>query len=216
MPSGSASTTTGSEWSLEVSLAFIIGWEFKVAGYGGEFEAKLQADYTRTWTNNYTLTTSVAYETGSLEDTVICTVTPLDQYLYEVVSDEDPANEGSTVVLSLPREPITLQVERSFFNENVAAEDRIGDEVFRHAIGDPASYPTKAEKNGLLDSFVGMETGPTSVGQGTGATSLGIEVATDLSGDVVREFGLEQGLVDTKVCAIDATWSGLRFQRRRS
>ena len=41
-------------------------------------------------------------------------------------------------------------------------------------------------------------------------------VATDLSGDVVREFGLEQGLVDTKVCAIDATWSGLRFQRRRS
>ncbi|MBK9385999.1 MAG: DUF3052 domain-containing protein [Planctomycetes bacterium] len=41
-------------------------------------------------------------------------------------------------------------------------------------------------------------------------------VATDLNGDEVRAFGLEQGLVDTKVCAIDATWSGLRFQRRRS
>jgi hypothetical protein len=40
-------------------------------------------------------------------------------------------------------------------------------------------------------------------------------VATDLNGDAVRAFGLEQGLVDTKVCAIDATWSGLRFQRRR-
>ena len=36
-------------------------------------------------------------------------------------------------------------------------------------------------------------------------------VATELTENVVREFGLEQGLVDNKVCAIDATWSGLRF-----
>jgi len=28
--------------------------------------------------------------------------------------------------------------------------------------------------------------------------------------------GLDQGLVDTKVCAIDAVWSGLRFSRRRT
>lgn len=36
-------------------------------------------------------------------------------------------------------------------------------------------------------------------------------VATDLDENVVREIGLEAGLVDNKVCAIDATWSGLRF-----
>ncbi|MGQ0629014.1 MAG: DUF3052 domain-containing protein [Phycisphaerales bacterium] len=36
-------------------------------------------------------------------------------------------------------------------------------------------------------------------------------VATDLTEDVVRGFGLEGGLVDNKVCAIDQTWSGLRF-----
>ena len=34
---------------------------------------------------------------------------------------------------------------------------------------------------------------------------------TDLDENVVREFGLATGLVDNKVCAIDATWSGLRF-----
>jgi hypothetical protein len=39
-------------------------------------------------------------------------------------------------------------------------------------------------------------------------------VATDLTENVVREFGLEAGLVDNKVCAIDETWSGLRFVRR--
>jgi hypothetical protein len=36
-------------------------------------------------------------------------------------------------------------------------------------------------------------------------------VATDLTDHVVRETGMAQGLVDNKVCAIDAVWSGLRF-----
>jgi hypothetical protein len=36
-------------------------------------------------------------------------------------------------------------------------------------------------------------------------------VDSDLSDGVVREAGLATGLVDIKVCAIDATWSGLRF-----
>ena len=36
-------------------------------------------------------------------------------------------------------------------------------------------------------------------------------VTTDLTGDVVRAIGLDGGLVDNKVCAIDDTWSALRF-----
>ena len=38
---------------------------------------------------------------------------------------------------------------------------------------------------------------------------------TDLTEDVVRRIGLAAGLVDVKVCAIDETWSGLKFLRRR-
>ena len=37
---------------------------------------------------------------------------------------------------------------------------------------------------------------------------------TDLSENDVRDYGLAQGLVDVKVCAIDETWSGLAFVRR--
>lgn len=36
-------------------------------------------------------------------------------------------------------------------------------------------------------------------------------VPTDLDENVVREVGLAAGLVDNKVCAVDQTWSGLRF-----
>ena len=39
-------------------------------------------------------------------------------------------------------------------------------------------------------------------------------VPTDLTENVIRDYGLEQGLVDVKVCAVDATWSGLAFVRR--
>ena len=39
-------------------------------------------------------------------------------------------------------------------------------------------------------------------------------VATDLSEQRVREIGLDAGLVDVKVCAIDETWSGLKFVYR--
>jgi hypothetical protein len=39
-------------------------------------------------------------------------------------------------------------------------------------------------------------------------------VTTDLTENVVRDVGLAGGLVDNKVCAIDDTWSGLRFVRR--
>jgi len=38
---------------------------------------------------------------------------------------------------------------------------------------------------------------------------------TDLNGNLVRSTGLANGLVDYKVCAIDATWSGLKFARRK-
>ncbi len=41
-------------------------------------------------------------------------------------------------------------------------------------------------------------------------------VATDITEDVVREVALPLGLVDVKVVAVDATWSGLKLVRRLS
>jgi hypothetical protein len=41
-------------------------------------------------------------------------------------------------------------------------------------------------------------------------------VATDLTEDGIRAIGLPHGLVDVKVCAVDDTWSGLKFVRRLS
>jgi len=40
--------------------------------------------------------------------------------------------------------------------------------------------------------------------------------STDLDGNIIRDFGLRNGLVDVKVCAVDETWSGLKFVYRLS
>ncbi|TDW86904.1 MULTISPECIES: DUF3052 domain-containing protein [Kribbella] len=41
-------------------------------------------------------------------------------------------------------------------------------------------------------------------------------VPTDLDENGIRELALPLGVVDVKVCAIDATWSGLKLVRRLS
>jgi len=41
------------------------------------------------------------------------------------------------------------------------------------------------------------------------------KLATDVTEDTVREIALPLGLVDVKVCAVDAVWSGLKLVVRR-
>lgn len=41
------------------------------------------------------------------------------------------------------------------------------------------------------------------------------KVATDMSDGAIRDIALPKGWVDVKVCAIDATWSGLKLVLRK-
>jgi hypothetical protein len=72
---------------------------------------------------------------------------------------------------------------------------------------DFASVAARIASNGML--WVGW---PKKKNQKKKAATSG--VATDLNENVVREVGLARGMVDVKVCAIDDTWSGLKFVYR--
>lgn len=65
--------------------------------------------------------------------------------------------------------------------------------------GFPAAFAALAEKGRLWIAWPKKASG----------------VTTDVTEPVVRAFGLGRGLVDFKICAIDATWSGLCFVRRK-
>jgi hypothetical protein len=41
-------------------------------------------------------------------------------------------------------------------------------------------------------------------------------IPTNITEDVIRDVALPMGLVDVKVCAVDATWSGLKLMKRRA
>jgi hypothetical protein len=41
-------------------------------------------------------------------------------------------------------------------------------------------------------------------------------VPTDITDEVIRELALPMNLVDIKVCAVDATWSGLKLMVRKA
>lgn len=173
-----------------------------------EISAKLKvsASLSLSHSASYTYTESVVYTTGPIEDTVIFTSIPYDIYTYIITSDPNPDVIGNEIVVSMPRSPVTLQVERSFYNANVVhGGPLIDSSVFSHSAGDPASYPNSGEKDTIVSNYYSdplitpsqwaYEFGPVSVGQGGGDTSLEINVATEsglgVAVGVEAEFELE-------------------------
>jgi len=43
-----------------------------------------------------------------------------NRYTYTIISDPHPEIVGKTTTISVPREPVTLMVERSFYNSRIA------------------------------------------------------------------------------------------------
>jgi len=71
------------------------------------------------------------------------------------------------------------------------------------------------DRRRLVQRFVALAPRLTTAGAlwiGWPKKSSGMK--TDLDENVVRDVGLDVGLVDVKVIAIDETWSGLKFVRR--
>ncbi len=75
----------------------------------------------------------------------------------------------------------------------------------------------------FVKDLAGLERGVTWMTAAVGAGGLWIvwpkktgKLAADLGEPDVRRVGLSAGLVDYKVCAIDETWSGLKFTRRKA
>ncbi len=180
-----SSNTVSQEDVLTIRASASVGFEaeFSALGVkvsGVEVLATLQAHASLIKSQAYTVTKRIIYTTGPIEDTVIFTTIPLDQYTYTITSHPDPDLIGSKVVISLPREPIEVQVERSKYNANVVSGGpQVDSSVFTHTPGKPSSYPTKSVKDGLLSSYSGLDLGPQSVGNSGGNSSLSINVASE-------------------------------------
>ena len=64
-------------------------------------------------------------------------------------------------------------------------------------------------------ALIGLALSSLASAQAADQVDLLLALASDVSETDVRKAGLASGLVDYKVCAINETWSGLKFARRR-
>lgn len=190
---GNCTTIFGSETSssveAETSITITASLSIGVQVDGGaitqsEFELKdtLTGYATRTFGTAATRTDTITFATGPLEDTVIFTSVPVDRYTYRVVSHPNPVMLNSLVTVDLPREPVTIMVERDFFNANVQQGTiQIDERVFQHQVGEPRSYPNRGQKQQLLAQYNGFESTLQNVGQGTGTRSVEIAIGRQIS-----------------------------------
>lgn len=103
------------------------------------------------------------------------------------------------------------------------------DDYWRLCAIDPATLDVRA-RGGALDVVHAFATGRAALARALPKLAASIApngmlwlswpkksagVASDLSEDVLREIALPLGLVDVKVCAVDATWSALKLVWRR-
>lgn len=181
----STETTVESAWNVSAGLT--VGAEGGVDVFGIKFKTEVTATvkgfYSRKSVSAYTLTKAVVNTTGPLEDAVIFTSIPYDQFTYRILSHPDPTLVGTDIVISLPREPIETMVERGFFNANVPEGSvQIDDGVFRHVLGQPRSYPTALERDALVAAKPELTNGPKDVCGGGGERSVEIVLGTALGG----------------------------------
>jgi len=183
----SESTTTSTEESQTITASASVGYEASFSALGVEIGsaeaiATFTAEATRLQGTAYTLTQRVEHTTGPIEDGVLFTTVPLDQYTYEIVSHPNPALVGAEVVVSLPREPITVLTTREFYNSSITPDAlQIDDRIFEHTPGDPTTYPTVSDLSSLLNRFDGFESREVDVGEGGGNVSVGVSVFEETS-----------------------------------
>jgi len=190
-------TSTGSE--SERTLSFSASASVGVNLDGGaltqsefELEESLSVVASQVSSQAYQLDRTILFQSGWDEDLVVFTTIPTDVYTYTVVTHPDPSLVGSQVVLRLPRDPITLQADRVYYNEHIPADGmRVDQRVFTHVLGDVSSYPTRSQKNALLNLHGGLQHGPVSVGQGSGSTQVAIQVSNSVSNGGSLEIGYE-------------------------
>ena len=165
-------------------------------GFSVAFEESVAAirNVSNVFEAQYNTERSVTFTTGQLEDSVVFSSIPVDQYTYTISAHPDPDLVGEEVVVSLPREPVTLMTTVPFYNANTPGDAvKITSDVLPHTPGDLSSYPTRDDRGSLASrGFVASEV--VTVGQGSGFVEVEIRTADEFADtkSVTTGFSLAQ------------------------
>lgn len=118
----------------------------------------------------------------------------------------------SVVFVDLPDDLAELALSRDFAAKTLTSWPAIGEAGERHDIVH-AFTGRRADLDGNVDTLKKMIAPDGAVW--ISWPKKASKIATDITEDVIRDVALPNGLVDVKVCAVDAVWSGLKLVIRK-
>ena len=186
---------TGSSYEVgttaSATLSFEAGDPFGIAEVS--FSATLSEEFSTTEAHSKIETYGTSYESAYPDDVVIYAATIYDNYKYKIVSHPDPEQVGQNMTIDIPRKTDIYKQSIDYFNDHNGNVPDIGRETFQHKPGAVWSYPSRSEKNAVLDSYHGWSSGDTAVqvGQGGGTTSVNINLEEEQTTEESRTMGCE-------------------------
>ncbi|MCB9885311.1 MAG: FG-GAP repeat protein [Planctomycetes bacterium] len=161
---------------------------------GVEGRASFERGIERTHTDTRQETVVRGYRGSFDKDVIVFQGTLYETYEYVIVGAPDPSLLGTLLTLDLPVGANTYKWTVAYYNDRVAAEDRIGTDLLTHTPGDVASYPTRGELDALIGSDQHWDMpGSRPVGQGTASDfeSVSFETvhATEQQRTISRSYG---------------------------
>ncbi len=153
--------SSGRSETHEVGFSFGLSFGIKVESPVWDFvEGSAKYDWTTTQVTSNTTKKIISYGTSYSadygHDYVVFTTPTYDSYLYEVLShpkinDISVHSDGKRyLTINVPKEALIYKWEKDYFEEN--SKTKIDENLFKHNIGNPFSYPTDAEKNTILNN----------------------------------------------------------------
>ncbi|HWN38839.1 MAG TPA: hypothetical protein VNP02_10105, partial [Gammaproteobacteria bacterium] len=240
----SETTTVEGEREFKFKAGVSVGLKIDgPPGTGAEFSFKgtLEREASRIRNEAYEVSKTISFETGPLEDSVVYTSIPYDQYRYIKVNATSSSDSPSEYDIGLPREAVIRIATARFYNAHTKRDAlKIDESVFTHRAGEIDSYPDAEERDEILaarrtqvqalrtqcpycwqadpnsldpffdglfrtfDPFTalpGLTSKELGVGQGRGATEVGIELSSSngygraLETSIEMEMEMEAGLI---------------------
>lgn len=200
--------TTEQSWNYSASASVGFSASFDIGVEIGQ-SAILTAltEESNSIASSYSLTKSVTYTSGGNQDGVIFTSIPYDQYTYTILSHPEPELIGKEIVVSLPRNPITILTTLDFYHAHIHPDGmKINSSVFSHTPGEIHTYPSESAKNqiavshGATNDF--YESKVIDVGQGPFSTTASLNISKETSQTVSRGYEWSSDIETTAVSVV--------------
>lgn len=178
----SASSTFSFEYTVD--LDFIELFRFSYSRTMGK-------EFARTSTVTKTLIKTTSFATGSTDDAIIYHSTDYTSYKYQIIYHPfNPTIVGHNMTIDIPDAPSIIPWTIDNFNSYYGLT--VGAETFQHNPGEPWTYLSKNESTSIAP--VQWSSGEQIVGQGSGFTTVTIEVETIVGSEMETTISSDYGI----------------------